>query len=61
MATVRSMEFAGKQVSVPHTEHGVGEGPVRFAADGTASVSAKVAKALVELFPRAIELVPTTK
>jgi hypothetical protein len=58
MATVKSQYFAGKTVNVPHTEHRQAapdekeKNAVTFSEGGTAKVSERLAKALVEFFPR---------
>lgn len=64
MVTVRSLEFAGKTINVPHSEHrqaadekGREKNAVTFEADGTQEVSAAKAKALLEFYPRQVEVV----
>lgn len=51
MPKLRSSEFAGKVVSLPHTEHG---DPVRFNEDGIAEVSEVQAETVLYFFPHTV-------
>lgn len=63
MAKVYSQYYAGKTVNVPHSEHRQSaadekeKNSVTFGADGFAEVSQRLARSLVEFYPRFVSVV----
>ena len=58
MATVRTLSLKGKSVNVPHLEHRGGKNVTTFDKEtGEAVVDEFTAKALLEFYPKDIELV----
>lgn len=55
--TLLSISFAGRSVSLPHSESAQGKGAVHFGEDGKAVVDPKQAARLVELFPNDVRVV----